>query len=56
MLFYSTSLSVELQEKKIVLDLSATLVQRQKDADLDAKIAELTKDTESSKLFLNTVL
>ncbi|PNF36386.1 hypothetical protein B7P43_G17800 [Cryptotermes secundus] len=35
------------EEKKIVLDPAVTLAQRQKDAELDIKIAELTKDTES---------
>lgn len=39
-----------------MLDPSVTLAQRQKDADIDIKIAELTKDTEACKFLLNTVL
>jgi len=39
-----------------VLDPSVTLAQRQKDADLEIKIAELTKYTEPCKLVFNTTL
>jgi hypothetical protein len=39
-----------------VLDPSVTPAQQQKDADLDIKIAERTKDTEHRKLFFNAIL
>lgn len=56
--FYKTIVLVylKLQEKKVVLDPSVTPAQQQKDADLDIKIAERTKDTEHRKLFFNAIL